>query len=200
MVREQGHGPSGWHTGGATGWADCQGEKTVKRVDPVLGRSQTSPIPLQTLERELQGQIHARILARERYDMMDGGAAAGLQDARLLCYSVHHPLFWCLGLPTMGLSGPCWVCHGRVSKETFYELPSVPCNVQLRASLSLLRRTCGWCGEQGKHLNSFGKDLSHSESCHLDGGKWRKHYILSLGNLHQLSTDMYQGWGKALGR
>lgn len=82
MVRERGHGPSGWHTGGATGWAGCQGEKTnAKRVGSVSGGSQTSPVPLQTLEREPQGQIHAGILARGRYNMMDGGAAAGPQDA-----------------------------------------------------------------------------------------------------------------------
>lgn len=58
----------------------------------------------------------------------------------------------------MGLSG-LLSGHGRLNKEAFYELPSVPCGGQLRASLLLLRWACGWCGEQGKSLNSFGKTL-----------------------------------------
>ena len=84
MVRERGHGPPGWHTGEATTWADCQGEKTnAKQVDSVLGVSQTPLVPLRALKRELQGQTPflCRIPSKGKVENDGCGAAAALQDA-----------------------------------------------------------------------------------------------------------------------
>lgn len=106
MVREWGHSPPGWHTGGVTAWADCQREKTnAKQVGSILGRSQTPPVlskpwkgnsKVKPMQASWQGKGRLWWIQKQQLDP---------RMPWLCCYSAPHLLLWCLGLPAMELSG-----------------------------------------------------------------------------------------------